>query len=192
VGVNTKSNSNRNGDLFPRAIRARPIETASDAGGKPGPFGMRFVGATRNATPNHSTMKANLQSLRGKMPANSPSRAYVGLNPSGIPSAVALPRPTAQPILVGDRQTLRALRAAEMAAWEAASSAVRKAQGEASQPTNSPAPRLPAPLRTGSDAWGIFLLAGCAAAGLFVGIQDLSSLFAGWGQVLNGIRLLLQ
>ena len=177
---------------MPRAIRARPIDTASHAGGKPGPFGMRFFGATRNATPNHPTTNANPQSLRGHRPANSPSRAYVGLNRAGIPSPVVLPRPTSQPILVGDRQTLRALRAAEMAAWEAASSAVRKAQGQASQPTNSPAPRLPAPLRTGSDAWGIFLLAGCAAVGLFVGIQDLSRLFAGWGQVLDGIRLLLQ
>jgi hypothetical protein len=36
------------------------------------------------------------------------------------------------------------------------------------------------------------ILAVCAVAGLFVGMQDLSTLLDGWARVLNGIRLLIQ
>jgi len=156
---------------------------------------MRFVGPTRNATPNRATMKANPQSLGGNQPAKSSSRRYVSLDAAGIVSLVGLPRPTTRPILVGDRQTLRALRAAEMAAWEAGSSGVLKERCQASQPTTlpaTPAPRLPAPLRAGSEGWGIMILAVCAVAGLFVGMQDLNTLLDGWGRILDGIRLLIQ
>jgi len=36
------------------------------------------------------------------------------------------------------------------------------------------------------------ILAVCAVAGLFVGMQDLNTLLDGWGRILDGIRLLIQ
>jgi hypothetical protein len=86
---------------------------------------------------------------------------------------------------------LRALRAAEMAAWEAAgSTAPRSAAVPRSEGQHSAAP-LPVSPPSGKEAVLFLALAGAAFAGLVVGLEDLSHLLNDWSQMVDGIRLLL-
>jgi len=118
--------------------------------------------------------------------------ASSGGNALAKPPGIHLPRPTASPILVGDRQTLQALRAAEMEAWNASAPAGSEVQTRITRSVVAPAPRLPEPERSGNDGWGLFILTLCAAAGVLVGMRDLSSFIAGWSRMMEGIRLLIQ
>jgi len=188
-------NSDTYRDPVRRAIRAKPTREpashASMAGGKQRPFRVKFVQPGRDSSSHHHTIKGNSQLQGGASNYRLRVFARSGQNTKATALAVPLPRPTASPILVGDRQTLRALRAAEMAAWEAAGTPGYKPTKEF-QKHSIPAPRLPSPARADKDVWGLLVLAGCAAAGLVVGVHDLGSLFAGWARVLEGIRLLIQ
>jgi hypothetical protein len=79
-----------------------------------------------------------------------------------------------------------------MAAWKAHDLAGLNPRAYNSGDLQQFAPRLPKPERSENDAWGLLILTLCAAAGVLVGMHDLSSFIAGWTQVMQGMRLLLQ
>jgi len=153
---------------------------------------MNFVEATQNATTHHHIMNRDSQSpvqVRKQEPGTARSGE---VNRRAMSLRTQLPRPTAKPILVGDPNTLRALRAAEMAAWNAGSSTKLNVRSDATQHKALRTPRLPTPERSDDDVWGLLTLTLCAVAGLIIGMGDLSSFLAGWTRVMAGIRLLLQ
>jgi len=94
------------------------------------------------------------------------------------------------PILKGDREFLRALRAAEMAAWESARPATQLPQPaqveREAHLTACWARRLP-----GAESLLFLVLAGCAAAALLQGLLGLSDLATGWSRFTDTVRFLL-
>jgi hypothetical protein len=92
----------------------------------------------------------------------------------------------AHPVLVGDRDMLRKLRAAEMAAWEA----VRP--NSLSERASAPPSAKPAPGRSARAGkfrlWLWLVLAACGTVAVSLDLQDLSLLLEGWSQLVWGIR----
>lgn len=101
----------------------------------------------------------------------------------------AVPVLPAHPVLVGDRARLRELRAAEMAAWEAAfpetdtneRSASERSEA-ASEPRQRSTPRLKLMM--------LFLLLSAAGGTVAVSmdLQDFSLLVTAWTQLVGGLR----
>jgi hypothetical protein len=188
--MNTKSSSDCNGATVRRTVevglKAQQTHHAARAFGKPRPLRVKFVAPAREITSYHPISNGMPQSFAS---TSDSFRLPVAKSASSTPVRVlpvTLPRPTASPILVGDRQTLRALRAAEMDAWEAGDSAGRQTR----KPTV--VPRLPAPVRQDKDAWFSLVLACCAVAGVLIGAHDIASFLAGWSRVLDGVHLLIR
>jgi hypothetical protein len=95
-----------------------------------------------------------------------------------------------RPILAGDREILRKLRAAEMAGWEAARPRTTAEQLEVQQ-EGEKLWRLPAKDALRGEALSFLILSLCAAVILFVCAGDLSELLNGWSQFIEGIGKLL-
>ena len=93
--------------------------------------------------------------------------------------------------MVGNREMLRRLRAAEMAAWEAArpntavvnSACVRVDESETQVHEYRKSSRL--------SIGFLLLLAACGSVALSLDLLDFSLLYTGWSQLLSGIRSLL-
>ena len=96
----------------------------------------------------------------------------------------------AHPVLVGDPEMLRKLRAAEMAGWE---SVRPKTTSEQTRPEPMPEKlwRLGASQRPCAESLSFFLLAVCAGAASFAGLGDISELVNRWSLFVQGIRNLL-
>ena len=93
-------------------------------------------------------------------------------------------------VLKGDREMLRAMRAAEMAVWDAAQPALTFEPQAVPLPKR--APRLPAPDGGASaEAWLFLFLAAGAATAAWLGVGDISSLVTGWTKFVDGIRNLI-
>jgi hypothetical protein len=102
---------------------------------------------------------------------------------------IAVPHKLAQPLLVGDRQTLRALRAAEMAAWESVKPSTRETPN---REESKPITRFRVlPEHSRIEGWFFVAVAGCATVAVVAGFSDLSKLLAGWSRFVEGIRLLI-
>ena len=85
---------------------------------------------------------------------------------------------------------LRALRAAEMASWEAIAPATATTEVLTTS-TNSAYLGLPAKRTFDGESLLWFLLAGSALVGVLVGVYDMSQLLNGWSHFVQGIRTLL-
>ena len=122
--------------------------------------------------------------------ADTPSRLTAQRIPS--PSRKPLTNParfvTGRPALVGNRQTLREFRAAEMAAWEAIRPST-KLDGRAPREHQPESLwRLATNTSLKKEAWLILLLAVCAAAAVGLGLCDISRLITGWSRFVEGIH----
>lgn len=103
-----------------------------------------------------------------------------------IPVAVA----PAHPVLVGDRDVLRKLRAAEMAAWEAKLPKTQTAEASAKEASGPPKERTPRSPRT-LKFWLLLLPLVCGTVLVSLDLQDFSLLAAGWSQLVAGLRSLV-
>jgi hypothetical protein len=96
-----------------------------------------------------------------------------------------------RPVLVGDRQILRNLRAAEMAAWES-----ERPQTTVERQRSAPKSEKLWQLRPDRSHLGesllFLLLATCAGAASFAGLGDISELVNRWSLFVQGIRNLLE
>ena len=104
------------------------------------------------------------------------------------PLRVAEPVPLAHPLLVGNRELLRQLRAAEMAAWE---SVRPKTTVEPSGPMPEKLWRLGANGSRWGEGLAFLVMAVCAGAASFAGLGDMSELVNRWSLFVRGIRNLL-
>jgi hypothetical protein len=94
-------------------------------------------------------------------------------------------------MLKGDRELLRALRAAEMASWDAVRPAVTREP--VVMPARKPLTRLPAlpPRGAAMEGWLFLVLAVCAVAAACLGLSDISKLISAWTQFMHGIANLI-
>jgi hypothetical protein len=143
------------------------------------------------STNNHSTGKSGPQTFsfepakrRGELFPVGPMRPARQLR---IP-AVTLP---VRVMLRGDRETLRALRAAEMAMWDTS----RPTTAAETQTVRAPEriQRLPTPANSGAtaEAWLFLVVAVGATAALWFGLGDISRLIAGWTKFMHGVENLI-
>lgn len=139
---------------------------------------------------DYHTVQAGVQSpvavIRPRMVL--PSRPMI--IPAARPQRVALRQPFAGPVLVGDRETLRRLRAAEMAAWEA----VRpKTTAKAEDvETKKPVPYAEERGRGISAENLLFIALSVAGIGAgLISIQDITALLTQWAEFVSGIGKLL-
>jgi hypothetical protein len=141
------------------------------------------------STNNHSTGKSGPQTFsfelakrRGELFPVGPMRPA---RPLRIP-AVTLP---VRVMLRGDRETLRALRAAEMAVWDASRPTATAETVHAPERIQ----RLPTPASSGAtaEAWLFLVLAVGATAALWFGLSDISKLIAGWTNFVHGVENLI-
>jgi hypothetical protein len=86
---------------------------------------------------------------------------------------------------------LRAMRAAEMALWEAARPAAAPKAEVTIGRSRATRPFPQSSHRAGVETWLFSILAGCAIGSLFLGLKDISSLLTGWSHFADGIRYLL-
>jgi hypothetical protein len=86
---------------------------------------------------------------------------------------------------------LRALRAAEMASWEAAHPSTL-AEPAAAGLKVRPLFKFPGRPSGPTESWMFLTIALCAAVALVIGFNDVSALLAGWSRMAEGIHLLLQ
>jgi hypothetical protein len=97
----------------------------------------------------------------------------------------------AHPVLVGDRETLRKLRAAEMLAWESVNPKTPLEQ-TGSEPKPQKLWRLASSRTRSGESLSFLVLAVCAGAASFVGLGDMSELVSRWSLFVQGIRNLLE
>jgi hypothetical protein len=97
----------------------------------------------------------------------------------------------AHPVLVGDREMLRKLRAAEMATWESMTpkATVDQAGPAQQRPTLWP---LDGGRARRAESFLFLLLAVCGVAALLAGLNDVSELLNRWSTFMQGIENLLQ
>ena len=107
--------------------------------------------------------------------------------PLRFPDAI----PLAHPVLVGDRETLRKLRAAEMAAWESVRPKTTVEQ-TGPDPMRPKLWRLAANRSELGENLSFLVMAVCAGAASFAGFGDMSELINRWSLFVQAIRNLLE
>jgi hypothetical protein len=143
----------------------------------------------RESANNHPTTDWGPQTgMRTKRPI---PVAPFGVIHAARPMRIRIVNQPARLVLKGDRELLRALRAAEMASWDAARPA-GTVELEV-MPIRKPLKRLPSPLPRGAtvEGWLFLVLAACAAAAACLGLGDISKLISGWTQFMHGIANLI-
>jgi hypothetical protein len=191
--MNTSLNSSSTSHLAARFARrpdtrqapARPLETHH---AELPPMAEPFNGSAGMA-PHTRKMNAHTQVVPPKASRGSPrpvagDPAHKQRRLSGMPAF-------AHPVLTGDRERLRTLRAAEMADWEVARPAISAITPECAEGRPARRPSLVAHYSPGMGSLLFFLLAACASLALFPGFRSTSELLTGWSQFAAFIRFLL-
>jgi hypothetical protein len=96
----------------------------------------------------------------------------------------------ARPVLVGDPDALRKMRAAEMAAWDARLPNTQATPVSAKVVIDNPEEMVPPASRT-LRFWLLLLLLVCSTVAVSLDVQDFSLMAAGWSQLLAGLRSLM-
>jgi hypothetical protein len=147
--------------------------------------------AASNNRPGHRA-ESNAQTRFNSTARQRPVQASFSLATSSNPTRLPANEPFAKPVLTGDRHLLRALRAAEMAAWEAARPSTTEPSSTASSAPPMRRVRLPVPVEEVREALFLVILVACAVTAVVIGLKDVANLFASWAQVARGIQQLLQ
>ena len=145
----------------------------------------QFINSSRNQMQDHLTTAEGPQWRREPLAQENGS----SLTSTPKPLRVAIPPQGPHLLLVGDRHMLRALRAAEMAAWNATPPVTRNSLQNVS--SQRKAVRLPVPPVNKNESLLLAILALGALASVCIGVQDMNALLMGWSHMVNGIRSLL-
>ena len=140
---------------------------------------------------DYHTVEAAPQCRAGRSRGKNDVSLQLGAARAVKPLPIAMPRSGDHPLLVGDRDMLRRLRAAEMAAWESVRPSTIATESSVSE-LRATRQHLVTPHPLQAESFLFFVLAICAGAALFNGLGDVSELLANWTQFTQGIGHLLR